>query len=133
MDFNAIQERILELGMRGGVPIKYLRIFKCSPQDGRPHVEINGCEYRYIIEERGVRFVLRKTGDLDELLFWVLDDAISKFAFDSELEHRSSNQDPRRSAFQLRIKLMRQIKEDWGRRTAKYVEDTIRNSPFNDG
>ncbi|MGW8393130.1 Imm63 family immunity protein [Pseudoduganella sp. HUAS MS19] len=124
---------VQELGRKGGIPSKYLQIFGCSPQDGRAHIEIAQDEYRYVVEERGFRFSVRSTSELEELLFWVLDEAAARFSYDSELANRNSDQDPRRVAFQLRIQVMRRIKEEWGKRTAAYVENTVRNSPYLDG
>lgn len=133
MDFALIQEKAQELGRRGGIPPQYIHLFDRSPQNGKAHIEIDGSVYRYVVEERGARFIERATSEIDELLFWILDDATAKYAFDCELEQRCSNEDPRRVAFPLRIQLMRRIRDDWGERTAKYVERTLQNAPFVDG
>lgn len=132
MEFSSIEEKVQELGRKAGVPSKYLQIFERSPQDGRAHIVITENDYRYVIEERGFEFSVESTSKIEELLFWILDDAISRFSYDSELANRSSNQDPRRMVFQLRIQMMRKIAEEWGDRMAMYVENTVRNSPYID-
>jgi hypothetical protein len=132
IDFSTIQKKVYELGAKGGIPINYLKIFNSSPQDGTPHIQLNDETYDYVIEERGCEFSRRKTSNLDELLYWILNDASSRYAFDYELQNRIPDQDPRRIAFSLKIEIMKNISPDWSYQIQKHVNETLKNSPYVD-
>jgi hypothetical protein len=132
IDFDEIQQKVYELGLKGGVPLKYLKIFNCSLQDGTPHIEITDEAYNYVVEERGFELSRLKTSDVNELLFWILDNASSRYAFDYELENRVPNQDSRRIAFNLKIQIMKKINPEWGIRTVEYINETLKKSPYMD-
>lgn len=130
--YSVIQERVRELGTRGGMPERYLKVFNESPQDGTPHIEKVGDTYCYVVQERGFEFSRRKTYELSELLFWILDDASSKYAFDYEVEHRDVNQDSRRLAFKIKCEVMERIDPQWAEMVRVRIENTLKSAPYVD-
>jgi hypothetical protein len=130
--FSCLQSHVLELGARGGIPPKYLRVYNESPQDGAPHIEISSETYSYIVQERGFEFSRKETKDICELLFWILDDASSKYAFDLELDRRVNNQDSRRMAFNIKIEIMKKIDVKWAEMIKRKIEDILIDSPYVD-
>lgn len=132
INHESIQDRVYELGARGGMPAWYLKIFKESSQDGMPHIEIVNDTYHYVVQERGCEFSRRETHDIDELLFWVLNDASWRYAFDYEFEHRVLKQDSRRLAFKIKSDVMERINPEWSEIVRVYIENTLKNAPYVD-
>jgi hypothetical protein len=132
VSYSYIQNRIHELGSKGGIPLNYLKVFNASPQDGTPHVEITDQTYDYVIQERGFEFSRSQTYDLNELLFWIVDSASSRYAFDYEVDHRIINQDARRLAFSIKNDIMEKIDPTWAEMTRDYIEKTLANAPYVD-
>lgn len=100
---------------------------------GDPHVEIQGDRYEYVVTERGTEFERRGTGDPDELMYWLVSDVIREMAIDHELQHRTPDQDHRRSIFQKEVELFSAIDPVWAARRQSEIAEILRDHPFRDG
>src|SRR5688500_16141149 len=88
-----------------------------SPQhDGSAHVEFDGTKFNYVVTERGSEFERRSTTDREELLYWLISDAVFDAACVFEVRNRVKGQDFRRVLFSKKIELMSAIRPDWARR-----------------
>ena len=132
MNYIELQEQIYKFGEIAEIPNKYLKIYEISPQDGTPHIEITDDAYEYIIQERGFEISRRKTKSTDDILFIILFDIITKFAYAYELENRNSNMDSRRMVFEKRYKTMNKINVEWGSRVDKTTKEILKISPYID-
>lgn len=66
-----LAERVEQLGRIIDAPDWRLPTFGCSEQSGRPHIEIDGVTFHYVMEDRGVEYQRDRTTSEDELLYWV--------------------------------------------------------------
>ena len=74
-----------------------------------PFIEIKSGYYQYVVMERGQEITRRKTQDLDELLYWLISNDISKIASNWELRHRKEGKDCRRLIFAKEVELFKKI------------------------
>jgi hypothetical protein len=77
---STIRRKTKELGRKINAPKEFLRINSQPTGFGDPHIEIDKEGYHYVVWERDKELERRKTQDLDELLFWLLDDLTFKMA-----------------------------------------------------
>jgi hypothetical protein len=99
--------------------------------DGSPYIEV-GAAYYFIVEERGIELKRRKTGNLDELLYWIMDDLTFSMSLDYELRHRREGEDSRRLAFAKEVELLELLSPAWAKRRAADHEKILRTHPFRD-
>ncbi|WP_410210082.1 Imm63 family immunity protein [Aquirhabdus sp.] len=130
MTFEEIREQIQILGTLGEIPHTYLKVFPQSPQNGTPHIEVKEKSYDYVVQERGYEFSRQSTTDLDTLLFWVLSNAASLYAFDYESRHRKLNEDTRQQAFAITVSIMDKINSEWGTRTQEKISAILIDAPY---
>lgn len=105
-----------------------------SPRhDGSAHVEFDGTEYSYVVTERGSEFERRRTADRDELLYWLISDAVFDAACEFEVRNRIDGQDFRRMLFAKKIELMCAVRPEWARRQREEIERVLEANPYNDG
>ena len=104
-----------------------------SPQhDGSAHVEFDGSGYSYVVTERGSEFERRCTKNRDELLYWLVADAVFDVACAFEARHRIAGQDFRRLFFSKELELLAAIRPEWARRKRAEIEKVLESNPYND-
>lgn len=130
--FHSIQRKVWELASRINVPKSLTIVFAASPQDGRPHVEIHSDEFQLVTEERGSVFSVRKTDDLDILLYWMFRSITLRMAQEYELQHRAEHQDSRRIMFSKQLELMMHLNFRWHRLLKDEIEATLVANPYAD-
>jgi hypothetical protein len=105
-----------------------------SPQhDGSAHVEFDGAEYSYVVTERGSEFERRRTTDRDELLYWLISDAVFDAACEFEVRNRIEGRDFRRMLFSKKIEFMSAIRPEWATRQRAEIERVLEANSYNDG
>ena len=127
---RTIQQRAKALAMRLGKPDFQL---KSKPMhDGSAHVEVNDAYY-LIATERGHEVDRRRTNDVDELLYWVMEGLPSSMSWNYELAHRREGEDARRQAFAEQVELLGTLSPDWAARKRREQADILQRHPFRDG
>ncbi len=129
---RSIQDIVWELATRIDAPKTLTTVFSKSPQDGRPHVEIQGDEIWLVTVERGAVFLVKKTESLDILLYWLFRSITSQMAQEYELRHRNKQQDPRRIMFSKQMELMRSLSSNWHETLKEEVESILSTNPYLD-
>jgi hypothetical protein len=122
---NLANDHASRAGMRD------IAIFSTPRGNGSPYIEA-GDAYHYVVEERGVELERRQTGNLDELLYWILADATFSAACSFELENRKPNEDSRRQLFARQEALLEQISPGWAQRKAAEHRVVLTQHPFDD-
>jgi hypothetical protein len=130
VDFRVIQRRVKALA--GSLGKSDYTIRSGSPEDGSPHVEVSDAYY-FVVRERGVELSRRRTSDLDELLYWILEGLASSIAWDFELRHRREGKDPRRQGFAKQVELLATLSPDWAERKRAEQAEILKRHPFRDG
>lgn len=130
--YDAAVERVLEL-----VPDADRRRvagFQTKAQDdGPPHVEeIERGLLCYVVTERGEELQRRCTMDPDEVLYWLIDDAVSAAAGEWELRHRVDGQDSRRLRFAKQVELLGVLSAEWAARKQRELDEILRRFPYTD-
>jgi Immunity protein 63 len=133
VSLSTIRRRVKALGAKIGATSDQTRVASQSDEFGTPHIEIDGSQYHYIVSERGEIHKHKTTQSLDELLYWILDDATFDMATKYELTHRIPGQDSRRLWFQKQIELLQAIDPVWGERKRQEFERVLERHPFVDG
>ena len=103
-DLPTIEAKVRDLAERIEAPANYLPTFGYSDDGARPFVQLDWA-YQYVVEERGQELGRKTTTDLDELLYWILDDIADAMSWDYELRHRREREDSRIQAFTKRMDL----------------------------
>lgn len=86
-----------------------LPTFDYSEDFARPHIEIEGREYNFVIVERGQELKRKKTFEIKEILFWIFDAVTFSMACDLELKNRKEDEDSRIQLFKIQEDLIYQI------------------------
>jgi hypothetical protein len=129
---DSIQQKVWTLGRAIGAPINLLIVRWQASGYGEPYIDLDNDGFHYIISERGMEMSRRTVVSLDELLYLLLEDAVSAMAWDYEREHRVKGRDPRRIAFPERIRLMSQLDPRWAARAREDIDETLKSSPYFD-
>jgi len=132
INFNEIQNLVVDLGRAGNIPDQYLRIAPASPENGSPHIEIHGQTFAYVISERGIEILRREASSLDALLFHIINDIAAKYSYEHECKHREAGKDSRRMVFGMRLVVMHRINVDWARRLKSELDEILVTAPFVD-
>ena len=72
--------------------------------------------YQYGGYERGSCFLTFESTDMNECMFYPVNDALFSLAFDFELKNRIENQDSRIIAFKTWVDYMKQINLEWAKK-----------------
>ena len=85
--------------------------------------------------ERGAELHRRTAADVDELLYWLLVDAIGALVHRARppLLARWRRRDPRRDRFALHLDLLARLDPAWARRKREYFDGVLARHPFRDG
>lgn len=104
-----------------------------AQHDGSAHVEeIERGLLCYVVTERGEELQRRYTMDPEELLYWLVDDAVSDIAGEWELRHRIDGQDSRRLSFAKRVELLAILSQHWAARKQRELDEILRRFPYSD-
>lgn len=129
LDVRMIQRRVKALAARLGKHDFTIR--SASMEDGSPHIEV-GDAYEFILCERGVELQRRRTADLDELLYWIIEGLTASMSWDYELRHRREGEDSRRQAFAKQVELLSQLSDEWAKRQEAEQAEILTRHPFHD-
>jgi hypothetical protein len=107
-------------------PEQYLPTFGYTEGTARPHIETQGNEFHYVINERGEEYRRVKTEDFKELTFLVFTDVTFEMSVKMELENRMDNEDFRIQMFQIQEDLLNKIDPSYSERL-KVKHDKLLN------
>lgn len=127
-----IEADVRAMASRIAVPVCLLPTFGKSQDGGRPHVEVGGGAYQYVVVERGCELERRRTPDDGTLLYWVFADVTHQMAFDHELRHRVAHQDSRRIAFAMQVELLARLDPAFADRRRREIAKILAKAPYND-
>lgn len=100
--------------------------------DGSPHVEFVDGQYHYVVTERGLELERRSTGDIDEILYWLIYDLAFWMGVAFEFKNRVDRQDCRRIIFANSIELVKRADQTMADRLARHWQKTLTENPFVD-
>lgn len=107
--------------------------FLVEPSDnGSPHVEFIDGEFQYVVTERGSESDRRSTPEINEILYWLVNDLVFWMSVNYELKNRIEAQDCRRVMFAHRLELMERAGREFADRLSIEIEDTLAVNPFLD-
>ena len=101
-------------------------------EDGSPHVEVRDT-YHFVIRERGIELSRRRTSDLEELFYWIMEWLASSMSWDYELRHRRKGEDPRRQGFAKQCELLAALSPEWAERKRAEQAEILDRHPYHDG
>jgi hypothetical protein len=111
----------------------YKRFATSPTDDGGPHVEQVGPTYAFVVTERGSELERRETADPDDILYWLVSEVTREVALKHELHNRKPDVDSRRMWFDLDVRLLSEIRRDWGKRKRAEYDRVLEHHPFQDG
>lgn len=107
-------------------PDQYLPTFGYTEGTARPHIEIQGEDFHYVINERGEEYKRVITNDFHELAFLVFADVTFEMSVKMELQNRKENEDFRIQMFQIQEDLLNKIDPSYSERL-KVKHDKLLN------
>lgn len=128
----AVQVEVDRLASIIGAAGDVLPTFGHSEDGARPHVEVDGRGFHYVVVERGEERRRITTQDLDELLYHVFEAITFSLACDFELAHRIEEQDCRRMLFAHQIELLSMLSSAWAQRESRDHDRILHDHPFDD-
>lgn len=132
LSLREIEETVNRLAGNIGAPGDLLPTYGHSEDFARPHVEVDGRGYHFVVVERGRELERVTTDTLDELLYLIFSGVTFSMASDHELRHRVEGRDSRRLLFATQVDLLTRLSPDWGRRESARHERILRTHPFRD-
>src|ERR671912_249032 len=91
-DYSQLEDMIRALAARIHAPQNLLPTYKISDDGALPHIVIDdSAMYHFIVVERGEELDHRRTGNVDELLYWVFETITFSMACSYELKNRVKN------------------------------------------
>ena len=127
-----IRSDVTEIARRLGAPSHQLPLFGSPDDGGRPHIEVVGSTYQYIVTERGQELSRQNTECYDELLYWTFRPITFWLACDYELHHRAKGIDSRRLIFPFQVQLMSEVNPDYRQLLQREVEAILKVAPYDD-
>ncbi|MCV2884724.1 immunity 63 family protein [Aestuariibacter sp. AA17] len=131
-DIEVIREKVNFLGTMIGAPLEKLSLPDKPAGNGGHHIEMDDTKYHLVSSERGVELNRKTTGELDELLYWILSGVASELGYEYEKRNRNHEQDSRRTAFNKSIQLLKVLSETWATKRAKELESILESNPYDD-
>ena len=129
LDARMIQRRVKALAAKLGKPS--FTVDSRSMEDGSPHIEVSHAYY-LIVRERGLELSRKRTNDLDELLYWIIEGLTAQMSWDFEVRHRREGEDPRRQAFPKQVELLASLSSEWAERQRLDQQEILERHPFHD-
>lgn len=100
----------------------YSQVITVAHHDGSAHIEnIKNGKYRFVYSERGKEYGERITDNIDDILYWIYNDATFTMASKWEAKYRIENQDPRILLIQKQLELLKIIDEKYAERREKEI------------
>lgn len=130
---ESLQANVWDLGQRIDAPRGLLVVRGAASGTGDPYVDFDGERFLYVISERGVELIRKSVDSLNELLYLIFSDVVSRMAMDFELDHRVVGQDVRWTIFSKMIELMHELDPSWGAEMQKETEEVLRLAAYDDG
>jgi len=130
LTFLEIQAKVDQICEK--IELEKTRVWPAVQNDGAPYVLIDEDRYWYISEERGEIYFEKTTKDVDELLYWIMDNFISSYSYKFELKNRTRGQDFRRIAFSKQIELFGLISDEWKVKKENEIKKVLAISNFID-
>jgi hypothetical protein len=106
-------------------------IHSASTEDGSSHIEVSDA-YCLVVRERGLELSRKRTTDLDDLLYWIMEGLTARLSWDFEVRHRREGEDSRRQAFQKQLELLNELSTDWAERQRLEQVEILERHPFHD-
>ena len=129
LDTQTIQSRARELAARLGAPSFKLQFEPMH--DGSRHLEVSDAYY-FVATERGVELERRRTTNVDELLYWVMERLTGSLSWDYELTHRRQGEDSSLQAFAKQTELLAMLSPEWAERQRRKHAGILSRYPFRD-
>jgi hypothetical protein len=129
---NKIKSEIDRLAARIGASDDILPTYGHSVDGARPHIEVDGRGYHYVVVERGEELSRITTDDLDKLLYHVFASVTFELACQYELKHRVKHQDFRRIMFRRQVELLSRLSPKWGEIESQDHERILQKYPYED-
>jgi hypothetical protein len=103
-----------------------------SADFAHPSVEVDADGYYYIVVERGTEIRRETTNKLDQLLFWVFEDASLSMAMREVRAGKLDNSDERRAYFSRQVELLEKLNAEWGESVRRKQAKILEKFPFDD-
>lgn len=129
---DSIKRTVDTLSKKIGAPAYLLPTYDISEQTGRPHIEIDGDDYHFVVAERGEEIERRTTHDVYDILYWIFAGITFSLATDYEVKHRVLGRDFRRLLFRKQEEILGILDEDWKRRLQEEHRQILQVHPFDD-
>jgi hypothetical protein len=126
MNLSEIEFEIRNIAKLIDAPNQYLPTFGYTEGTARPHIDIQGEEFHYIINERGEEYKREITKEFHELIFLVFADVTFEMSVQLELKNRKKNEDFRIQMFQIQEDLLSKIESSYSERV-KINHDKLLN------
>jgi hypothetical protein len=127
-----IQSTVNDLAAQLNAPANLLPTYGRTDDGARPHIEVEGGRYHFIIVERGEELERYTTGDFGQLLRRIFSSVTSPMSYTYERAHRVAGQDIRRLAFSRQVELMAMLDPQWAAHERRRHEEILGRHPFND-
>lgn len=108
------------------------RFLTVRGEDGSPHVEFLDGEFQHVVTERGLELERRRTSDIREILYWLLNDLTFWMAVKWEFTNRVESQDCRRLIFAHQVELMRRASPGMATRLESDIASILDENPYID-
>lgn len=128
----AVKRAVENLARKIASPGQALPTYGRSEDFARPHIEVSGQTYHYVVVERGEELQRKTTEDINELLYWIFKSVVFELAVKYELQHRIDSQDSRRAAFAKEIELMGLLDASWASQIKREIDEILVRYPFSD-
>ena len=127
-----LKKNIFDLGGKISAPLSLVSFADRPTNSGRPHVEMKGGKYHYVITEKGEELDRRISDQKEDILYWIFKDITSELASEYEQKNRKGSVDFRRLKFSKQLQLMTDIDLAWGERFSKEIEGILKDYPYDD-
>ena len=131
-NINVIHEHIVRLGRLISAQRDDLPTVGHSIDFAHPHIEIQDDEYNYVMTERGVDIVRKKTRNVGELLMWVFEHVAFSIAVRDMRTIVTDSIDQRRFIFSRQLELLNRLNAKWADVVRQKQSEQLRRSPFDD-
>jgi hypothetical protein len=108
-----IQRQVGRIANAIGVPAEVLPTFGVSDQSGRPHIEVTGALFHYVICEGGVERERFSTSTVDDLMYRVFRGATFDMATLFETTHRTPGEDFHHQILSSQERLLDHLNPEW--------------------
>lgn len=124
-----IKQKVEKIASQIEVNVNLLPHFGISERDGTPHIEVDESNYFYLVYDRNVKSVNKKTQDANELLYWIFSDITFNMGVSYELENRKPDVNHRKVIFSRQLELLEQINSDWKKRRENEIAEILNKNP----